>query len=340
MQSLLLPRLGTLFPAPLLSLSQPVCFQRARGRPIMQHVLAASSAENVAPSTGAAAGSKGAAMEPPTKQARLTESFRVQRMHERATLPKRGSAKAAGYDIARCGGRAGAPRQRSRRRKFQMRRRRASPPKVAPRQANSRAPSCATAKPTLGGAVARQLPWRAPPKVSRPRPCPPPPPPIAAAAPSAEDAVVPARGKACISTGLIIAVPHGTYGRVAPRSGLAAKHFIDTGAGVVDEDYRGELKVGRRGGAPRTGNSGGLPSSPPQRVGKKGKALGAGDRRRGKSAQGGDQGGGTPPEGPPLPNRQRACAVGVAAGALTAPAARLLNPTGAALQSFRGRLPG
>lgn len=32
-------------------------------------------------------------------------------------------------------------------------------------------------------------------------------------------------------------------GRIAPRSGLAAKHFIDTGAGVIDEDYRGEVKV-------------------------------------------------------------------------------------------------
>jgi len=27
------------------------------------------------------------------------------------------------------------------------------------------------------------------------------------------------------------------------RSGLASKLFIDVGAGVVDEDYRGEVKV-------------------------------------------------------------------------------------------------
>lgn len=46
-----------------------------------------------------------------------------------------------------------------------------------------------------------------------------------------------------MKTGLKIAVPPGTYGRVAPRSGLAFKHFIDTGAGVIDEDYRGELGV-------------------------------------------------------------------------------------------------
>ena len=38
-------------------------------------------------------------------------------------------------------------------------------------------------------------------------------------------------------------MPSGTYGRVAPRSGLAAKHFIDTGAGVIDEDYRGNVMV-------------------------------------------------------------------------------------------------
>ncbi|EMS18511.1 hypothetical protein NBRC10512_005262 [Rhodotorula toruloides] len=60
---------------------------------------------------------------------------------------------------------------------------------------------------------------------------------------SAEDKTVPAQGKALISTGLAIAVPEGTYGRVAPRSGLASKHMIDTGAGVIDADYRGEVKV-------------------------------------------------------------------------------------------------
>ena len=32
-------------------------------------------------------------------------------------------------------------------------------------------------------------------------------------------------------------------GRVAPRSGLASKHSIDVGAGVIDADYRGPVKV-------------------------------------------------------------------------------------------------
>ena len=55
--------------------------------------------------------------------------------------------------------------------------------------------------------------------------------------------MVPAKGKAIVPTDLSIALPHGTYGRVAPRSGLAVKHFIDVGAGVVDSDYRGPLGV-------------------------------------------------------------------------------------------------
>lgn len=50
-------------------------------------------------------------------------------------------------------------------------------------------------------------------------------------------------GKALVSTGLKVALPTSTYGRVAPRSGLALKQQIDVGAGVIDEDYRGEVKV-------------------------------------------------------------------------------------------------
>lgn len=46
-----------------------------------------------------------------------------------------------------------------------------------------------------------------------------------------------------VTTGLAVEIPPGFYGRVAPRSGLAVKHGIDVLAGVIDADYRGELKV-------------------------------------------------------------------------------------------------
>lgn len=46
-----------------------------------------------------------------------------------------------------------------------------------------------------------------------------------------------------IPTGIAIEIPAGYYGRVAPRSGLAVRSGIDVMAGVIDADYRGELRV-------------------------------------------------------------------------------------------------
>ncbi|CAG8479818.1 12754_t:CDS:2 [Funneliformis mosseae] len=60
---------------------------------------------------------------------------------------------------------------------------------------------------------------------------------------SAADIVIPAEGKALVPTDISIGIPEGTYGRVAPRSGLALKNFLDCGAGVIDSDYRGPLGV-------------------------------------------------------------------------------------------------
>ncbi|XP_008558083.1 deoxyuridine 5'-triphosphate nucleotidohydrolase [Microplitis demolitor] len=60
---------------------------------------------------------------------------------------------------------------------------------------------------------------------------------------SAYDYVIPARGKELVKTDIQIEVPKGTYGRVAPRSGLAWKHHLDVGAGVIDADYRGNVGV-------------------------------------------------------------------------------------------------
>ena len=60
---------------------------------------------------------------------------------------------------------------------------------------------------------------------------------------AAEDTKISAGERACISTGISIVVPDGHYGRIASRSGLAAKSSIDVGAGVIDADYRGEIKI-------------------------------------------------------------------------------------------------
>jgi len=60
---------------------------------------------------------------------------------------------------------------------------------------------------------------------------------------SGYDCTIEAKGKHTVMTDIQIALPDGCYGRVAPRSGLAHKHFIDVGAGVIDQDYRGNVGV-------------------------------------------------------------------------------------------------
>ena len=58
-----------------------------------------------------------------------------------------------------------------------------------------------------------------------------------------KDIIIESMGKSKIPTGISVQLPHNTYGRVAPRSGLTWNKFLDVGAGVVDEDYRGEVQV-------------------------------------------------------------------------------------------------
>ena len=60
---------------------------------------------------------------------------------------------------------------------------------------------------------------------------------------SACNATVPARERVLIPTDLQMQLPEGCYGRIAPRSGLALKHHIDVGGGVIDQDYRGNVGV-------------------------------------------------------------------------------------------------
>ena len=45
-----------------------------------------------------------------------------------------------------------------------------------------------------------------------------------------------------VSTGLAMEIPKGCYGRVASRSSLASRG-LEVAGGVIDSDYRGEVKV-------------------------------------------------------------------------------------------------
>ncbi len=51
--------------------------------------------------------------------------------------------------------------------------------------------------------------------------------------------------RALIPTGISIAIPRGFAGYVLPRSGMAIKHGLTmiNAPGLIDADYRGELKV-------------------------------------------------------------------------------------------------
>ena len=60
---------------------------------------------------------------------------------------------------------------------------------------------------------------------------------------AAESVALPAGGRAAVATGVSVEIPAGYVGLVWPRSGLAVRHGIDTLAGVIDSDYRGEVKV-------------------------------------------------------------------------------------------------
>ena len=58
-----------------------------------------------------------------------------------------------------------------------------------------------------------------------------------------EGTEIPAGEQAVIGTGIAIGLPYDTDGRIAQRSGSAVKHRLMTNAGVIDADYRGEIKV-------------------------------------------------------------------------------------------------
>jgi dUTP pyrophosphatase len=62
---------------------------------------------------------------------------------------------------------------------------------------------------------------------------------------SADNAIVQARSRHTVNTGVSIALPAGYVALVHPRSGLAAKHGITVlnAPGTVDAGYRGQMLI-------------------------------------------------------------------------------------------------
>lgn len=51
------------------------------------------------------------------------------------------------------------------------------------------------------------------------------------------------KDRVVVNTGITLEIPPNAAGIIKPRSGIAVKYGIDVGAGVIDSDYRGEIKV-------------------------------------------------------------------------------------------------
>jgi dUTP pyrophosphatase len=58
-----------------------------------------------------------------------------------------------------------------------------------------------------------------------------------------EDMIIRPRESVLVPTGFSWELPKNYCGQIWPRSGLAVKHKIDVHAGLIDSDYRGEVKV-------------------------------------------------------------------------------------------------
>jgi dUTP pyrophosphatase len=55
--------------------------------------------------------------------------------------------------------------------------------------------------------------------------------------------IEPNGGRVVVDTGLQIKLPEGTYGRIAPRSGIASNNGIDVLGGVIDPGYSGRIQI-------------------------------------------------------------------------------------------------
>jgi dUTP pyrophosphatase len=54
---------------------------------------------------------------------------------------------------------------------------------------------------------------------------------------------IPPNERRLVSTGIRVAIPNGYVGILKSRSSMAWKQTVDVHAGVIDSDYRGEVKI-------------------------------------------------------------------------------------------------
>ena len=60
---------------------------------------------------------------------------------------------------------------------------------------------------------------------------------------SPSDYIMPLYNHLQILTQIKVKIPFGSYGRLASKSGLSMIHHVNVGAGLIDPDYTGEVKI-------------------------------------------------------------------------------------------------
>jgi deoxyuridine 5'-triphosphate nucleotidohydrolase len=60
---------------------------------------------------------------------------------------------------------------------------------------------------------------------------------------ASEESIILAGDQGVVKTGIMVEIPRGYCGQVWPRSGFNPILNTESGAGIVDSDYRGELMV-------------------------------------------------------------------------------------------------
>lgn len=60
---------------------------------------------------------------------------------------------------------------------------------------------------------------------------------------SCSECVIQSKCRMFIRTGLVVSVPHGTYGRLVSANGMALQHGVDVMGSVFNSNYQGEVAV-------------------------------------------------------------------------------------------------